>query len=216
MNSNEKDPSYSAIRKIGTKGLVIFDRDGTLLRRKSPATDFKLGDVSTQFVEMLKEMRDLDVCFGFIADERGMDARSYGRSEFASLSRVLDQLLRIHSATPDFWISRRAIPRGRRREIRDQHERRQTIDTGLILRAIEWYGVDKSETVFVSNTAAGLLTAHDAGVTGIRYLNLQGDRAFLPRVGTTSREPTSSGALEIERLRHRIQRFLGVGTRGAA
>ncbi|NTA14023.1 hypothetical protein [Agrobacterium tumefaciens] len=211
MNSNEQDPFYTAVRKIGSRGLVIFDRDGTLLRRKSPARDLTLGDVSNEFVDMLKKLRKLHLRFGFISDEGGMDARSRGRSEFAALIRLLDQLLDVRGAMPDFWISRGAIKYVNGGKIRDQDKRWQTVDTGLILRAIEWYGVDKSEAVLVSNTGAGLLAANEAGVMGIQYLDQHDDRAGLPRAETTLHDRTSSEALEIERLRLLIQQFLGIG-----
>lgn len=58
-------------RRIGSTGLVIFERDGTLLRKTSPSGDYMLGDINEEFVEMLRHLRHLDARFGFISDERG-------------------------------------------------------------------------------------------------------------------------------------------------
>ncbi|TBY96118.1 hypothetical protein E0H38_36925, partial [Rhizobium leguminosarum bv. viciae] len=82
-------------RRIGSTGLVIFERDGTLLRKTSPSGDYMLGDINEEFVEMLRHLRHLNARFGFISHERGMDAGAYGRSEFATLTELLDALLSI-------------------------------------------------------------------------------------------------------------------------
>ncbi len=209
MTDSEYD-IYGVFRKIGSKGLVIFERDGTLLRRKSPPGYFTLGDISNQFVEMLRELRERNVRFGFISDQRGMDDRSRGGSEFAALTRLLDQLMGIRDAAPDFWISRDAIERESEKESRDQDEWRRDVYAAPILRAIEWYGVDKNETVLVNSTAVGLLAANHTGVTGVQYFGLKGSRAMSPRVGEKRQDPSSSETLEIEWLCFRIQQILGV------
>jgi histidinol phosphatase-like enzyme len=174
------DNNDSAFRKIGSTGLVVFERDGTLLRRISPRRDFTLGDISNEFVQMLKQLRDVDVRFGFISDARGMDAGSRGGSEFAALTTRLDELLRIREAMPDFWIASRIFPQGSEAVVQAGDERR-TKDgadpiSAMIQRAIEWYGVDKKETIFVSSTAAGLLAADDADISAIPHSSLRGDR----------------------------------------
>ena len=97
--NNQSKYADSIFRRIGSTGLVIFERDGTLLR-KTPSGDYMLGDVNEEFVEMLRHLRHLDARFGFISDERGMDAGTYGRSEFATLTELLDALLRVRGAMP--------------------------------------------------------------------------------------------------------------------
>jgi len=57
----------SKFRSIGSAGLVIFERDGTLLRRNNPPRDFMLGDISNEFVQMLQQLREMNVRFGFIS-----------------------------------------------------------------------------------------------------------------------------------------------------
>ena len=93
MNSNER-----AFRRIGSIGLVIFERDGTLLRRNNPPRDFMLGDISNDFVLMLQHLRGIGVRFGFISDARGMDVGSHSPEEFAAL-------LAIHTARRDALLS---------------------------------------------------------------------------------------------------------------
>lgn len=50
--------SDSILRRIGSTGLVIFERDGTLLRLNNSTRDFMLGDVSNVFVQMLQQLRE--------------------------------------------------------------------------------------------------------------------------------------------------------------
>jgi histidinol phosphatase-like enzyme len=125
---------------------------------------------------MLRQLRGLNIRFGFISDQRGMDAGSYGRSEFAALTRVLDELLRIHGAIPDFWMAWGASrpPNGTELQHRDEQLLKPSV--GMILRAIEWYGVDNSKTVFVSNSPAGIEAAKQAKITGIQYSGGPNDR----------------------------------------
>lgn len=97
------------IRKLGTTGLVIFERERTLLRQSSPTADLMLRNISAEFVELLVRLRQRNIRFGFISDDRGMNAGSYGQTEFEALSRLLDGMLNIRGAMPDFWIASRRI-----------------------------------------------------------------------------------------------------------
>lgn len=92
-------------RKIGSRGLVIFERDGILLRRSIPPRDFTLGDVNAIFVRMLQQLRQKDVRFGFISDARGMTVGTQGTPEFLALTRILDDLLKVREVVPDFWMT---------------------------------------------------------------------------------------------------------------
>ena len=184
-------------RSIGSAGLVIFERDGTLLRRNNPPRDFMLGDISNEFVQMLQQLREMNVRFGFISDARGMDAGSHGRSEFAALTQLLDKLLRVRGAMPDFWMAWSGFPQTSGSPRQDPGDRRRRDGAGPIHQAIEWYGVDKKEAMFVSSTAAGLFAANVAGVTSIQY-------------------PSPSGITDTQRLRAEIQRILGLGRRRSA
>jgi histidinol phosphatase-like enzyme len=165
---------FSIFRRVGSTRLVIFERDGLLLRQKNPSNHLALGDIDEHFVEMLGQLRDLNLRFGFISDQRGMDAGSYGRSEFAALTRVLDGLLSIHGAIPDFWMAWGSPPRtGTEAQHRDEPLRP---NVGMILQAIKWYDVDNSKAVFVSKSPAGIQVAKQAKITGIQYSGGRNDR----------------------------------------
>jgi len=214
MNKDEHD-AYRIFRTIGSTGLVIFERDGTLLKRQLPSRDFMLGDISNEFVEMLAHLRQLNVRFGFISDDRGMDAGSHGQTAFAALSRLLDGLLRIRGAVPDFWMAWPDFLRGTDAQRRGRDGQGQAPSVRMILHAIEWYGAEKRRTVFVYATTAGLIAANDADVIGIRYFGVQSDRVSLPRTETEPRPPRPAIAA-IERLSAQIERILGLGRRRRA
>lgn len=214
MNKDEHD-AYRIFRTIGSTGLVIFERDGILLRRQRLSRDFMLGDISNEFVEMLAHLRQLNVRFGFISDDRGMDAGSRGRPAFAALSRLLDGLLRIRHAVPDFWMAWPDFLQGTDAQSRGRDGQRQSPSVRMILHAIEWYGAEKQRTIFVCATAAGLIAANDADVIGIRYFGVQNDRVRLSRAETEPHPPPPA-IPEIDRLRTQIERILGVGRRRKA
>lgn len=195
---NGEHDLFSISRKIGSTGLVIFERDGLLLRRTGPISDLTLGDLDEEFVEMLKQLRDQNLRFGFISDQRGMDAESYGRSEFAALVRVLDELLSLYGVMPDFWMAWDSPPRSGT-EIRHRDGQLLKPVIGMILHAVEWYGVDKKKAVFVSSSSAGILAAKQAKITGIHYSGWRNDKVT-----------------EAQRLGDTIERILGVEHRRTA
>lgn len=216
MNCNMQ-VTYATFRRIGSRGLVIFERDGTLLRRNSRSKDIMLGDISDDFVEMLKELRGLGICFGFISDDRGMDACSHGPKESAALTRLFYDLLEIRDAMPDFWLASSDFTHGSEGEFQDRDNLRQhSAAVCMILQAIEWYGVDKQNAVFVGATTLGLLAASDAGVAGVQYFGLRSDRTTPLRTDIELQSPSPSETMEIERLRGQIERILGQGHRGSA
>jgi hypothetical protein len=90
---------------LANAGIVIFERDNLLLQRSMPPRDFTLLDLDQAFVKMLSLLRRENVVFGFLSDQRGMDASSYGWHAYLRLIEVLDTLLGIQVAMPDFWIT---------------------------------------------------------------------------------------------------------------
>lgn len=209
MQRNER-VSNGAFRSIGSRGLVIFERDGTLLRRRSPSRSITLGDFSNEFASMLRELRHLNVRFGFISDGRGMDAKAVGRTDFADLTRLLDQLLRVRGAMPDFWISR-GVEVPSNGKTRDEQKWQKNSDTELILRAIDWYCVDRKETIYVSSATAGRHVANEIGIAAVQYLCLRDDLTLFPRADLQAREPPFPEARETDWLRVQIQQILGLG-----
>ncbi|MBY3425057.1 hypothetical protein HFN86_33430 [Rhizobium laguerreae] len=196
-------------RRIGSTGLVIFERDGTLLRKTSPSGDYMLGDINGEFVEMLRHLRHLNARFGFISDERGMDAGAYGRSEFATLTELLDALLSIRCAIPDFWVTWSDVPHASGTGLQRQADRQQEAGAGAIFQVMERYGIGRKETVFIGSSTAGSLAADDAGVSVIDYFNNRSEGtaqgAALKRVPNLS----PPEATEVQRLRAKIQATLG-------
>ena len=160
---------YCIYRKIGSTGLVIFERDGLLLRRRRPGSDLMLGDIDDGLVRLLKKLRELQVRFGFISDQSGMDAGSHGKLEFAVLTRVLDQLLSVRGALPDFWMARGESAPRRGAEFRYRNNQGQMSDVYMISQALKWYGVDRRNTISVCSSEAAILAASDVDVASIRY-----------------------------------------------
>ncbi|MGZ2452670.1 MULTISPECIES: hypothetical protein [Rhizobium] len=207
MNNHAKYAD-SIFRRIGSTGLVIFERDGTLLRKTSPSGDYMLGDINEEFVEMLRHLRHLNARFGFISDERGMDAGAYGRSEFAILTELLDALLSIRGAMPDFWVAWSDVPHASGTDLQRPPGRQQEPGAGAIFRVMERYGIGKKETVFIGSSTAGSLAASDAGVSVIEYFNDRSETAQ-NAAGNRARNLSSPEAADFQRLRAKIQATLG-------
>ncbi|ASS60466.1 hypothetical protein [Rhizobium leguminosarum] len=196
-------------RRIGSTGLVIFERDGTLLRKTSPSGDYMLGDIDEQFVETLRHLRHLNARFGFISDERGMDAGAYGRSEFATLTELLDALLSIRCAMPDFWVTWSDVPRASGTGLQRQADRQQEAGAGAIFQVMERYGIGRKETVFIGSSTAGSLAADDAGVSVIDYFNNRSEGTAQSAARKHAPNLSSPEATEVKRLRAKIQATLG-------
>lgn len=179
-----------------------------------------LGDISNEFVQMLRKLREIDVRFGFISDARGMDLGTHGRPEFAALTGLLDELLRVREAVPDFWMAWRSFPQGSGPVVQTGEERRRRngagLPSGMILRAVEWYRVDKKDAIFVNSTAAGLLAANDADVSAIPYSGLRDHRPVPPVIGMVHQYCSPSETVDTPRLYAEIQRSLGLTRRQSA
>lgn len=172
-----------------------------------------LGDISEEFVQILQQLRKIGVRFGFVSDGRGMDAGSHGRSAVAALTERLDELLRIREAMPDFWIAWDIFPQGSETAFHSGQERRRRAGAGLvpgmILQAVEWYGVEKKETIFVNSSAGGLLSANEAGIVAIQYTGLPADRTFEPSREVERQFCSQSETADTQRLHAEIHRILG-------
>lgn len=200
---------HCIFRKIGSTSLVIFERDGLLLRRKRPSRHLLLGDINDEFVEILKQLRELKFRFGFISDQRGMDAGSHGKSEFVALTRALDKLLSIRGALPDFWIASRGLPQRRGTEFQYRNGRGQAPSIDVILRAMNWYGADKNSAIFVSGSPPGILAAKDANFTVIRYAGWKSDRATPGAPGVEAVPHASTSEItDVRSLRATIEQIL--------
>ncbi|TAU34927.1 hypothetical protein ELI43_37515 [Rhizobium leguminosarum] len=208
MNNHAKYAN-SIFRRIGSTGLVIFERDGTLLRKTSPSGDYMLGDINEEFVEMLRHLRHLNARFGFISDERGMDAGAYGRSEFATLTELLDALLSIRCAKPDFWVTWSDVPHASGTSLQRQADRQQEAGAGAIFQVMERYGIGRKETVFIGSSTAGSLAANDAGVSVIDYFNNRSEGTAQSGARKHAPNLSSPEATEVQRLRAKIQATLG-------
>ncbi|MCR6727707.1 hypothetical protein [Agrobacterium fabrum] len=177
-----------------------------------------LGDISNEFVQMLQHLRVTGIRFGFISDARGMDVGSHGIAEFAALTGRLDELLRTREAAPDFWMTWGLSPQESRVAAQTGKERRKTdgLISGMILQAVEWYGVDKQEAIFVNSTAAGLLAANDADIAALQYSGLPADRTIPPLIEREQQYLSPSEIVDIQRLHTEIQRIIGLSRRRSA
>lgn len=206
-----------SFRRIGSTGLVIFERDGTLLRRNNPPRDFMLGDISNDFVRTLQQLRLIGVRFGFISDARGMDAGSHGPAEFAALTGRLDKLLEIRNAMPDFWMTWSISPQVRREILQADEAQRETegLISAMILHAVEWYGVDEKDAIFVNSTAVGLLAANSANISSIQYSGLPADRTIRAWQKMERQYFNPSATVNAQQLNTEIQRVLGLSRQSA-
>ncbi|QWW72512.1 HAD hydrolase-like protein [Rhizobium sp. WYJ-E13] len=176
-----------------------------------------LGDINDAFVKMLKQLREFNVHFGFISNQRGMDASSHGRSESAALIRVLDELLRIRGGMPDFWMAWSELPLGTGAESQYRNDPRHKPGTGMILHAIERYGVERDNAVFVGTSVTSILAANDAGVMGIHYSGWRSNETPAKGLEMEARRLTSSPEItDVQRLRATIEQILELDRRRTA
>ncbi len=175
-----------------------------------------LGDISNVFVQMLQQLRTAGVRFGFISDARGMDVGTWGRSEFATLTALLDDLLRVRGAIPDFWLTWGTFSQGIAAVYQARHQGPHSAGADTVLRTIEWYGVEKKEAILVSSTAAGLLSAGEAGITGIHYFGMRDDRPAPFPLETNPQSPYPSETIETRQLGSEIQRILKSSLRASS
>ncbi|WP_246735402.1 MULTISPECIES: hypothetical protein [Rhizobium] len=128
-------------RREGSVGLVIFERDDILLRHRPQLADQTLRDIDTEFLAMLQDMRELGVRFGFVWHHTTSRSGRGARIDSATLTRLLDDLLKVSGAVPDFWIEAIHSP--------GPVQLPETSDLDVILKLTEWYDVDPTMTVLV-------------------------------------------------------------------
>ncbi|WP_151343669.1 hypothetical protein [Rhizobium leguminosarum] len=176
-----------------------------------------LGDINDDFVETLKQLRERRVRFGFISDQRGMDAGSHGKSEFVALTRVLDELLSVRGALPDFWIASGELPQRRGTEFQYRNDQEQAPSVDLILRAMNWYGADKDKAVIVGRSEAAILAASNANVASIKYSRRRSNRTCTIAVGAKIHECVSPCEVsDLRELGAAIEQRLRLGRRWTA
>jgi len=151
-------------RRVGSTGLVIFERDDILLRRRPQFEDLTLGDIDANFVAMLQDIRNLDVRFGFISHHPAALYEPLVPIDSATLTRLLDDLLKVSGALPDFWIGTACMSALRQRQgsqIKDELD--------LITELTEGYGADLNKTVVVRKAESPQVSAHPLGLTEIHF-----------------------------------------------
>ncbi len=155
-------------RRIGSRGLVVFERDGSLLRTNLLSKDLALTDINTALIGLLRHLRCRGIRFGFFSDTRGMDAGRGGRVAASTLIDLFDAILRTDKAEPDFWM---AMPRPEQTCRADkQHAHQIASNTFMLQRTMEWYGVDRKEVLFVGRSQAGTAAANMVGVATVPFV----------------------------------------------
>ncbi|MBB6165645.1 MULTISPECIES: hypothetical protein [Rhizobium] len=183
-------------RKLGSRGLVVFERDGILLKTKRLSKDLAVNDLNRPLIVMLRHFRTQGIRFGFLSNDRGMDANSGGRVAALALMDLIDTILRVDNAEPDFWM---AMPFSKptcspnAREARDDAR-----SSFMLLRAIEWYGIEREQVILVTNSSARTIAASPAGVTTVKF------SALSPRADGTA------DLLEIQRMDSAVKVSLGL------
>jgi hypothetical protein len=154
-------------RQVGSTGLVIFERDDILLRRKTQFEDQTLGDIDAEFMAMLQNLRALDVRFGFIAYHatEPFDPRSL--IDRLTLTRLLDDLLKVSGALPDFWMD--AIFSSSLSQ-RPRWPRASELD--VISKLTVSYKADPTTTLIVRKGEPSRVSSNMPGVTEIYYPGL--------------------------------------------
>lgn len=190
--------NVSRFRAFGSRGLVVFERDGILLRTKRLSKDLVLNDLNHALIGLLSRFRSHGIRFGFLSNDRGMAADSDGQVASLALMDLIDAILRVNNAEPDFWIAMPFSKRTRNPNARKaQDDARSSI---MLLRAIEWYGIEKSQVILVGNSRACSMVAGADGMTALEYS------------ASTSQadESRSADLLEIERIENVVKTALGI------
>lgn len=154
-------------RQVGSTGLVIFERDDILLRHKPRYEDQTLGDIDADFVAMLQDMRDLNIRFGFISHRSAPPSDTRVRIDSATLTRLLDDLLKVSGALPDFWIDAACTS-----NLKQRLCLRSRSELDLILKMTQTYKADLNKTVIVRRAEAPRVSQDTPGVTEIFYPGL--------------------------------------------
>lgn len=193
-----KAKDIGRFRKLGSRGLVVFERDGILLRTKRLSKDLAVNDLNRPLIGMLRRFRTQGIRFGFLSNDRGMDANSGGRVAALALMDLIDTILRVDNAEPDFWM---AMPFSKRTRSPNAREAQDGARSSLmLLRAIEWYGIEKKKVILVTNSSARTIAASTAGVTTIKCSALS----------PWADESGTADLLEIQRMESTVKVSLGL------
>lgn len=154
-------------RQEGSVGLVIFERDDILLRHRPQFADHTLGDIDTEFLAMLQDMRELSVRFGFIWRHSTFPSNRGAGIDSARLTQLLDDLLKVSGASPDFWVEAIHSPG------LDQPPRWPgASELDVILKLTERYEVDPTMTVLVRKGEFHHYSSTTPAFTGVLYPEL--------------------------------------------
>lgn len=192
------------LRRIASAGLVIFEEEGLLLRHRGVSRDMTLKDINHEFVEVLKQIRELNVHFGFISRR----SEGAGTSEISTVMAVLFELLSIRGARPDFWITDTDSSQPNGTELQGSNKSRPNTATRMIFRAIECYGADKGSVVIVSSLVKSIRAAKEAGILGILCSSGRGDENILNEIKS---QPDRIEITDMDSLSSAIGRILGIG-----
>jgi len=200
-------------RKKDGNAIVFFERDNILLRRRSVSADLKLGDINREFIDVLIRLREQNVLFGFISDQRGLAGNCHGWSQCTTLTGILDDLLRVQGAEPDFWVTWRGSTRPDS-SIAERNYAANMAYADLIMRVMAWYGADKNRAIFVGSSSATTQTANRADIAGFRYSSWpSGPIASRPRGTETPPRTTRPAITATELLLSRVEQMLAGGRR---
>ncbi|QYA04131.1 MULTISPECIES: hypothetical protein [Rhizobium] len=163
-----------------------------------------LKDINHEFVEVLKQIRELNVHFGFISRR----SEGAGTSEISTVMAVLFELLSIRGARPDFWITDTDSSQPNGTELQGSNKSRPNTATRMIFRAIECYGADKGSVVIVSSLVKSIRAAKEAGILGILCSSGRGDENILNEIKS---QPDRIEITDMDSLSSAIGRILGIG-----
>lgn len=154
-------------RRLNGNRLVIFERQGTLLRQKHGSRTLSLDDIDETLLHVLHRLRCSHFNFGFISDHGGVEDGQAGQQSASTLIHVLDGILGAYGASPHFWL---AWPPTAAPESSTHFANQKFLDTaGMIARILEHYDLEISKCVFVGTTLAGLAAAAGLGVDALQY-----------------------------------------------
>lgn len=151
-------------RREGSVGLVVFEREHILLRHRPQFGDQMLGDIDAELLAMLQDMRDLNVRFGFVSYHTTFPFERDDGIDSATLTRLLDGLLVVSGAAPDFWME--AIPLPCQSQA---GEWLGSSDAEVISKLAQWYEVDPGMTVVVRKRQFSRSSKKTSAFTEIHY-----------------------------------------------
>lgn len=163
----DKSQQVCRFKKIGSTGLIVFERDGTLLKTRRRSKDLSLNDINRPLIRLLRHLRRRGIRFGFLSGNRGMDAAYSGRPAAQTLIDLMNVILQTDRAEPDFWIAMPLAKLGR--DVKAQQVSKPANFSFMLRQAMEWYGVPRRKVVFVGSASACAMASNTAGVSTVNY-----------------------------------------------